>query len=282
MPQSSSSLPSSAYAPDVAPSPGASPDAPRCLHCGAALPGRFCADCGHPAHRGRLTVRGLAHELTQQFLALDRGLWHTVLELARRPGVVIRAYIAGHRRRYVGPMTYLFFASAVLLLAIEVAFGNDLARYQESARQLTTGDHPLLTAAQADAWARIDQRFGSQMTAMTLLMAVPFTIAFRRIFRATGINLAESGVFTLYTFAQTALAYVLLIPALRLAGATHAHRSFATLGCYMVMCAYAAHSFFGPGQRARRRGILAFAAGYLAFLLLFAGTTFAYVVATVR
>jgi len=56
-------------------------------------------------------------EATGRYVALDGKLWTTLLALAFRPGFLTREYLAGRRRRYIGPAR-LFLVSSLVLFAV--------------------------------------------------------------------------------------------------------------------------------------------------------------------
>ena len=76
--------------------------------------GEYCHQCGQHFLE-RLTIRLFVHELVTR-VSIERGLLYTVWDMTRDPGGVIRRYIAGQRRRYVSPVTYLLFGAALMLL----------------------------------------------------------------------------------------------------------------------------------------------------------------------
>src|SRR5881227_1076769 len=138
------------YAPPVP--AGALPSAPAsvCLNCDTPLAGHYCANCGQRAVTDRLTVASLAADFAGQFLALDRGLWFTVLAVVRDPGGVARRYLAGQRRCFVGPIAFLSFSAALLLLAMQFTDANDMQRIRDSAGQLTSGRHAIMSPRQGE------------------------------------------------------------------------------------------------------------------------------------
>ena len=91
-------------------------ESPTCLNCGAALTGRFCPECGQPAHVHR-TLSALFHDLLHGVLHLEGRIWRTLPLLAWRPGVLTRRYIAGERARFVSPVA-LFLFSVFLMFAV--------------------------------------------------------------------------------------------------------------------------------------------------------------------
>ena len=93
-----------------------------CLNCGAPLTGHYCASCGQSAHIHR-TLGAIWHELMHGVLHLDGKVWRTLPELARRPGILTRRYIAGERAKFVSPLA-LFLFSALLMYAVYSIFGH--------------------------------------------------------------------------------------------------------------------------------------------------------------
>ncbi len=49
---------------------------------------------------------------------VDRGLFHTFLNLLRRPGGVAKDYIRGKQRPYVNPLTYIFIGAALQMVSL--------------------------------------------------------------------------------------------------------------------------------------------------------------------
>ncbi len=75
-----------------------------CLNCGAALNGgRYCANCGQPAHANR-SLWALVEELAWNVFNLDTKAWRTLPRLIGRPGTLTRSYIDGKRARYLTPL----------------------------------------------------------------------------------------------------------------------------------------------------------------------------------
>jgi hypothetical protein len=108
-----------------------------CLNCGESLTGAYCAACGQSAHVHR-TFGAIWHELMHGVLHFDGKLWRTLPELALRPGILTRRYIAGERARFVSPLA-LFLFSALLMYAVYSLFGHhgsSSANARDSAKAL--------------------------------------------------------------------------------------------------------------------------------------------------
>jgi len=250
----------------IEPAPSTPGGAVPCLNCGTELVGPHCHACGQ-RQAGRLTLRGLGSEFAHQFLALDRGLWYTVVQLTRDPGDVIRRYLAGQRRRYVGPAAYMLYATAILLLAGRGLAQMELEGLRSSARSLTRGADPLLSREQAEAFVGVVHAVSGQMTYSTLVLSVPFAVLLRMLFRKSGVNLAECAVFTLYVLGHACVLYLALIPFLLLNASGTEPLMWATIGVYTVSCLRAALGFFGARVGTAVRALVALVLSYSLFAL---------------
>jgi len=166
----------------------AAPHAPRCVNCGAARTGPYCAQCGQRELRGRHTLRSMAAAFLGRVLDLDHGLLHTVYGLTVRPGTVVRDYLAGRTVPYTNPIAYLLLCFAAFTL---------------SARMLG---------------ATVGGEFERALTALV----VPFIAAVSRLlFWRTRLNYAEHLVLVLYLVGHVALilgvVQAVLTPVIRVA-----------------------------------------------------------------
>jgi len=98
---------------------GLAADAPErpCANCGASAPGAYCPACGQDTRERLPTFARFMREATGRYVALDGKLWTTLLALVFRPGFLTREYLAGRRRRYIGPAR-LFLVSSLVLFAV--------------------------------------------------------------------------------------------------------------------------------------------------------------------
>ncbi|HVE79878.1 MAG TPA: DUF3667 domain-containing protein [Gemmatimonadaceae bacterium] len=248
-----------------------------CLNCGTPLAGPFCGACGQRHREGRLTLRSVAEALVAQFLTVDRGLWLTIARLTTNPGAVIRDYITGRRRRYVGPVAYVFFGGAIVLLAFRFSERMDTAWIQEQVSQYTAGPDPIFSARQGEAYRRFLLTVRGSQGVTSLLMAVPFALMLRWLFRRSGVNVAEAAVFTLYTLGHVLVLYTVLEPVVALAG----DRGLRTTVLLLVGCAISVNAgltFFGPRVSTAARMLLA----YLLSMILVSVSAIFFILAFVR
>jgi len=180
-------------------------DAPLCRNCNGGLsPGQsYCPNCGQKAGADRLTMHEIGHDLVHAFVHVDRSFLSLFRLLLARPGHVAREYVAGKRKRYFGPFTFLVvivgFASAfVAIFGLRVVYTNT----------------PNPTAD-----------FLQHHINLVYLLQVPMLAAVCRVmFRRDGFNYAENLVLAAYTASMRVIVLALIAaPVL-----TVMHLSFAT------------------------------------------------------
>ena len=89
-----------------------------CANCEAPVAGRYCANCGQPAHVHR-SVLHVVEELLHGLTHFDGKAWKTLPLLLFRPGQLTYDYVHGKRARYVPPVA-LFLLSVFMMF---FAFG---------------------------------------------------------------------------------------------------------------------------------------------------------------
>jgi len=87
-----------------------------CANCGTPAPDIYCPACGQNTRERLPTFRQFMREATGRYIAYDGKFWKTLAALLFRPGFLTREYLAGRRRRYIGPAR-LFLVSSLLLFA---------------------------------------------------------------------------------------------------------------------------------------------------------------------
>lgn len=189
------------------------PEVP-CANCGADRAGAFCYVCGQRYRDERLTVRRVLRDLTARFLDLESGLLYTLYRLTVAPGTVARDYVAGQRRRYVRPATYLIVITTLLILTFSMVKA-DYVRFIEATwlpalpDQLFRLDEGVI---QSDEFAATLTRWLSQGSLyLSLFMAGAFAVLVRWIHPRwrQRYNVAETWVFAIYASAH---AFLLSLP----------------------------------------------------------------------
>lgn len=224
----------------------------------------------------RLTFTYFLHELQHQF-HLEKGLPHTLVDLLRRPGDMLRGCFDGSGRAgYTNPITYSLIAAAASL----VTYGLYREPYVDWMR-LKLAARPA--GAQAAAFMRAYGEHMFEATEHTALnsfaLAIPQAILVWLLFRSPRFNLAESFALALYSIGTYLFLYSACVaPVLYF---THAW----TLGQWagvVIEVAVALRlglGFLGGGPRSAMKLLFAVLASFAVWTVAFAIGVFAYTVA---
>jgi hypothetical protein len=96
----------------------------RCTDCGAELVGRFCHQCGQPAHLHRSLLH-LGEELLHGVMHFDGRIWRTLPLLLFRPGRLTREWVHGKRARYVSPLAMFLFTVFLTFMVLSLLPKSD-------------------------------------------------------------------------------------------------------------------------------------------------------------
>lgn len=227
-----------------------SPDA-TCANCADPLSvgQRFCARCGQKADTKRLTLHELGHELLHALVHVDRSVLTLVRALLFEPGRVAAGYVAGRRRRHIGPFAFL--VVVVALTSAEIA---------ASGFHAVTADVPNVVGD-----------FLQRHVNLVFFAQIPLLALFNRLLAwSQRFNYSEHLVLAAYTGAIHILCYaVLVIPGwllLRQDPALATHLYYVYLPLWPLYFGFANSQFLeGPRWWSALRGVMA--------LLLSQGTT---------
>ncbi|CAN7383300.1 DUF3667 domain-containing protein [Phenylobacterium sp. LjRoot164] len=103
-----------------------------CDDCGAAVAGRFCANCGQPAHTHR-TLLHLGEEILHGVMHFDSRIWRTLPLLVANPGRLTREWVLGKRTRYVSPLAMYLFTVFVMFMILSFMPVNTQIQAAETA-----------------------------------------------------------------------------------------------------------------------------------------------------
>ena len=93
----------------------------KCLNCGAALAGPFCAECGQRALPPHPSTRELLDDALEHFLGWDGKFAETLRLIVARPGELTRQWLEGRRVHFISPLRLYFSASLVYFLIAAAA-----------------------------------------------------------------------------------------------------------------------------------------------------------------
>ncbi len=121
-----------------------------CLNCGAALAGRYCAQCGQAGHAHRTLVH-MFEEVLHGLFHFDTKAWRTLPMLVGRPGTLTRNYIYGKRARYISPLALFLFMIFLMFFVfsfvdVNVFQFNETQDRAEAAQELSVARAELAHA----------------------------------------------------------------------------------------------------------------------------------------
>ena len=88
----------------------------KCVNCGAALAGPFCAECGQRALPPHPTVREIVGDALAEFAGWDGKFAETIRMLVQKPGELTRQWLDGRRVHFISPLRLDLTASLAYFL----------------------------------------------------------------------------------------------------------------------------------------------------------------------
>ncbi|WP_312165164.1 DUF3667 domain-containing protein [Phenylobacterium sp.] len=110
-----------------------------CDDCGAQVAGRFCSNCGQPAHTHR-TLAHLGEEILHGVMHFDSRIWRTLPLLVANPGRLTREWVLGRRTRYVSPLAmYLFTVFVMFMILSFMPVSTQIRTAEDAVRDAASG-----------------------------------------------------------------------------------------------------------------------------------------------
>jgi hypothetical protein len=188
----------------------------QCLNCKAVLENnqQFCNRCGQKADTHRLHFHDLWHDVVHYFTHADKGIFHLVRELARRPGVVAREYIEGRRKTYFKPLNFYLIVAGILVFMTGYFHVVENSRVQQIRTAATHMTDPDRKKFYQDMAVRVERtnHFVSKYSNVINMLATPLmTLFFWLAYKKGRYNYVEHLVANLYFVPFVMLIYALLI-----------------------------------------------------------------------
>jgi len=143
--------------------------------------GYFCPECGQRMNIHRVTFGETFQDLVNALFSINAPLLITIKDLVIKPGVLLRNYLNGQRRRYYKPVSF-FILTTVLYLIVRSLIGFDPFRNS----MITVQEQPL------DATRLTDARNFMLLNINNFLFIFVFTLAiFSKLFFYRRYSLAE-------------------------------------------------------------------------------------------
>ena len=193
-----------------------------CPTCRRDIATAFCPSCGETAVDWRdLTLRGLARQAFETFIAVDGKLMRSFRLLLRRPGALSLAYVRGQRVAFTGPFRVFLFANMLFFAAQSLTDASVVGTSLQSHlhEQDWSGIAQRLVAARLtelrttiDLYApAFDRAVVLNAKSLIILMVLPFTGALALTFLPARRPFVAHVVFALHFYAFLMLALCALL-----------------------------------------------------------------------
>lgn len=175
-----------------------------CKNCRHEFEGSYCPACGEKYRDKRYTLKDGFRHLIDIIFNVDRGLWHTAIQLIRQPGTVIEEYLNGRSIPYFHPFRFFFFWLTVMVFLYSFLgiyrYENDIILKQYSASDTT----PLLRQVISILETYIN---------IFIALSIPLFAAISwRLFRQKKYNYAEHLIIVSYAYGETLILNMIWIP----------------------------------------------------------------------
>ncbi len=180
-----------------------------CKNCGTTLreSDNFCPNCGGKVVKNRLTIINLFEHFLEQFFNYDNKFLRTLIDLVRKPEVVIGGYVSGVRKRYMNPIG--FFAVALTLTGISIFITQKL--FPEAMDFSTFDFGPSNKKSEDLDVGKATVNMMSDYSSIMVMMNIPlYALTSRLVFlRNKKYNYIEHIIFFLYTVAEISIVFFL-------------------------------------------------------------------------
>lgn len=176
-----------------------------CPNCNNEFTGKYCNNCGQKlAHR--ITMGHLSHDLVHAFTHTDKGFFHLMIGLFKKPGQVAREYIIEEKRkRYGSPFQYLLIIGAIATIVVVNT------NFMQASMHAMGLDSTQQNNRQVEIMEKVSA-FQSKYFNLMILLQLPFlSLSTFILYKKSKLNYAEH--LTLHTFilAQTTLISMILM-----------------------------------------------------------------------
>ena len=173
-----------------------------CKNCGHKIDGNFCSQCGQNSNVSRITLGGIAQELSENLFQVNRGLFFTIKELFLRPGLSIDDFIDGKRKNHVKPIAYVLTLSTLYFLVTKFTGQNTylddfISGFKVGVSESNSGMELLNVVT----WLAQNYAYGA------LLLMPIFSFASYLVFYGFGKNYLEHMVLNSFVTGQQAIFY---------------------------------------------------------------------------
>jgi hypothetical protein len=214
-----------------------------CRNCEQVLNASFtyCPACGQRTVSRRLHLSQILLDFWTQVTDIDKGLFTLIRDLAVRPGLVAKEFIAGKRKKHFNPLSFYLIVGTVLIASMNITQwlhaelsapsvnsenslpsstdtmpGQDTTPSQPPSSNKVVGTaedtYRSRSSAVLSARRQATTRFWAQNSDLVSIAAAPLLCIFFWIFyRSAGFNYTELLIACLYMIGFTNLVYALVV-----------------------------------------------------------------------
>lgn len=201
-----------------------------CKNCDFKLDAsnHFCSNCGAQVVNQKLTVKKVIHEFSERYLSFDNKFLFTFKTMFTHPESVVNGYLEGLRIRYVNPITYLIIAvtlSGINVYLMKKGYFGEVDFSSFSANEKSPFD--------MKEYMNLVNDYNSILIFSILpLLALVSKIVF---YNLKQYNYAEHNLIFFYTYSQTSILTVLIIPVILIFDIEYVNYALFT---FIIMFAY--------------------------------------------
>jgi len=244
---------------------------PNCLNCGSSLgiTQQFCAVCGQKADTHRLNLHEIIHDALHHLTHADKGLFKLLRELALRPGVVAREYVAGKRVKYFKPVNFFLIVGGIMVfMTTYFQHSNEsvLKQYEQDATNVKDPVKKQILYDETERKERIIHYMGKYSNMVNILATPLYAFILWLFYRKAGYSFIEHLVANMYIMSFVMLWFALLLVPWQKQLFFESSRSWIFLGAFMLFqTIYGATAYYqfinkkGAGPFLKALGIYLFA-----------------------
>ena len=166
-----------------------------CKNCELNFDGLFCPRCGQRHQEGKFTLKESTFWVFDKLFNLERGLFHTIVELILRPGKTITAYLNRETIRYMHPFRFVFLLATISAILTIITGTFDSPEMIEAMQGM--GEH---TPERLEMTRIVVEQIKKYLT-LILMLSIPInSIASLMVYKGRGYNYTEHLILNSYTY----------------------------------------------------------------------------------
>lgn len=197
----------------------------QCLNCSFRLESnhKFCPACGQKTDTHRLSWHDVWHDSVHYISHTDKGIFFVLKTLLLQPGLLIREYLQGHRKKYMSPVTLLLICAGIAYISINIFSLDNRNKTPDSKAEtgLTFSENTkqVVTNPVVERGKKFNKFIQKNSKLITVAAMPVFAFGFWLLLRKTGFNYTEHLAANFFITAITILVYgLILIPAVYFSG----------------------------------------------------------------